>query len=148
MNSTQKTALIFLFSVLLGTVSFAYVGLILLFRRMPPGPLGQIAAVSAALVTLLFIALTVLSITTRQSRVEPESDERDNMIKGKAITISFVCGWLLLAVVLLIRGITLGQAGSVPVYLPTVIHWGLFNMTLLIYSVMVLVPHFLNNATM
>ncbi len=141
MNSTQRTAWIFLFSFLLNAAGFAYVGSIIVFGRMPPRPLGQIVAGAAALAALALLALTIFFVTTRQSRVEPEADERDHRIRGKAITISTVCGCLLLAVILLVLGLTLGQTGSIPVYLLTVLLFGVWIVTTLIYAIAVLAQY-------
>jgi drug/metabolite transporter (DMT)-like permease len=141
MNSTQRTAWIFLFSFLLNAAGFAYVGSIIVFGRMPPRPLGPIVVGAVTLAALALLALAIFFVITRQSRAEPEADERDHMIRGKAITISTVCGCLLLAVILLVLGLTLGQTGSVPVYLLTIILWGVFLAASLIYAVVVLVQY-------
>ena len=139
MNSTQKVAWLFLFCVLLSAVTAAYVGSIFVFGRVPLTPFGRIGPVSAVLIPLAFIALNILFLARRQSRVEPEADERDRMIRGKAMTIGSVGGCLLLAVVLLILGLTLGETGSIPVYLLTLILWAMFQAAILIYALAVLV---------
>ncbi len=141
MNSTQKTAWIFIVSFLFTVVGVVYVGSILYFRRLPPRPLGQIAVAAVTCAAVGFLVLIVFFLAKRQSRVEPEADERDHLIRGKALTISSVCSSLLLAVVLLILGLTLGQTGSIPVYLVTLILWGIFQVALLIYALVVLVQY-------
>jgi O-antigen/teichoic acid export membrane protein len=141
MNSTQKLAWIFLLSVLLNTAGAAYVGSVLVFRTMPPRPFGQMAVAAVALASLAFCALTAFFLTKRQSRAEPESDERDSIIRGKAATIGLVGSWLLLAVILLVLGLTFGQTGAVPVYVLTIILWGAALVTLLIYAVAILAQY-------
>ena len=142
MNSTQKGAWLFLFCVLLSAVTSAYVGSIFVFGRVPPTPFGRIGPVSAfVLIPLAFIVLTILFLAKRQSRVEPEADERDHMIRGKALAISSAGGCLLLAVVLLILGLTLGETGSIPIYLLTIILWAVFTAAILIYAVAILVQY-------
>jgi len=134
MNKTQRGAWIILFSVLLDVVAFVYVGLILLFRSMPPRSVGQAVAAFVAVTGLVFVATAIIALMRPQSRAEPESDERDSMIKRRSILISFLAGWLLVAVVLLILALTLGETGSVPVYVLTVVSYGVFLITLLIYA--------------
>jgi len=137
MNRTQKVAWIFLFSAVLGAVTAAYVGSIFVLGRMPPRPFGQIVA----FVAFAFLALTIFALAGRQSRGEPEADERDKMIWRKAAAISFVGSWLLLGVVVLILGLTLGQTGTIPVYVLTIILWGVAMVTMLVYAVAILVQY-------
>jgi hypothetical protein len=141
MNSTQKVAWIFLLSVLIGVITFTYVGSIFVFGRMPPSPFGRIGPATAVLVPLVIIGLTILLIARRQSPAEPEVDERDKVIMRNAVVASFVTGWLLLAMVLLILGLALGQTGSVPVYLLTIMLLGVWIVTMLIYGVAILVQY-------
>ncbi len=141
MNSTQKTAWIFLFTFLLGAAMFAYVGSIFVFGHMPPSPFGRIGSAVAVLIPLLVTGLTILFIARRQSPAEPEADERDKAIMKKAVAASFVTLSLLLAVVILILSLTLGQTGSVPVYALTIILCGVFLLAGLVYSVAILVQY-------
>jgi hypothetical protein len=141
MNRTQKGMWIILFSALLGAVTFSYVGSIFVFGRMPPSPFGRIGPVFAVLIPLLIIGLTLLFIARRQSPAEPEADERDKTIMRNAVLVSFVTAWLLLALVVLILGITLGQTGSIPVYVLTIILFGVFLMAELAYSVAILAQY-------
>ncbi len=141
MNSTQKTAWIFLFSFFFGAVGFVYVGSIIAFGRMPPRPFGHIVVGSVTLAGLALLALTIFFIAKRQSPAEPESDERDKMIRDRAAAISLLGSWLLLAIVMLVLGLTLGQTGSIPVYLLTVLLFGVWIVTTLIYAIAVLAQY-------
>lgn len=141
MNSTQKLGWLFLLAVLLGAVTFAYVGSVFVFGRIPPRPFSQILVGSVGLGGFMLLGLTILLLTRRQSRAEPEADERDKAIMAKAATMSFVGSWLLLAAVVLILGITLGQTGTIPVYLLTVILLSVATATMLIYGVAILVQY-------
>ena len=141
MNSTQKGAWIFLFSALLGAVGFVYIGSIFVFGQVPPSPFGRIGPVSAALIPILIVGLTILFITRRQSPAEPEADERDKTIMRNGVVASFVTVWAMLLLVLLALGLTLGQSGSIPVYLLTVMLFGVWIVTTLIYAVAVLVQY-------
>ncbi len=141
MNNTQKTAWLFLFSFLLLGAVGVYVGSIIAFGRMPPRPLGHIVVGSVTLAGVALLALTIFSIVRRQSLAEPESDERDKMIRDRAAAISLLGSWLLLALVMLVLGLTLGQTGSIPVYLLTVMLFGVWIVTTLIYAIAVLVQY-------
>lgn len=141
MNSTQKSGWLLLLAFLLGAVTFAYVGSVFVFGRIPPRPFSQIVVGSVGLGGFMLLGLTILLLTRRQSRAEPEADERDKAIMAKAAAISFAGSWLLLAAVVLILGITLGQTGTIPVYLLTVILLGVAVATMLIYGVAILVQY-------
>jgi hypothetical protein len=139
MNRTQKSAWMLLAAFLLDVIGLAYVGSIFVWGRMPPGLLGHIGAV---LIPLAVVTLAVLLFTTRQSRAEPESDERDKMIMKNAALIGLLTGWLLLALIVLILETTLGQTGSVPVYVLTLLLFAvLFFITVPIYAVAILVQY-------
>ncbi len=141
MNSTQKSAWLMLGAVLLSAVVAAYMGSILTSGRIPPRPLGQIVVGSVVLGGLALFVLIIFLITKRQSRMEPESDERDKAIMKNAVLASFVADWVLLALVVLILGLTLGQTGSVPVYVMTLIFLGVGVMTMLVYGVAILAQY-------
>jgi hypothetical protein len=124
---------------LLDALGLAYVGSIFVWGRMPPSSLGHIGAV---LVPLAVVTLAVLLFARRQSRAEPESDERDKMIIKNAALIGLLTGWLLLGLLVLILGIALGQTGAVPVYVLTLLLFGVFFfVTVPIYAVAILVQY-------
>ncbi len=141
MNRTQKSAWMMLFFSLLGAVMFAYVGSIFVFGRTLPNPFGWTGPVSAALIPLLVVGGVLLFMRRRQSPGEPEADERDKTIVRRAVAVSFVTLSLLLAVVVLILGVTLGQTGSIPVYGLTIILYGVFLVVGLVYSVAILAQY-------
>jgi purine-cytosine permease-like protein len=139
MNRTQKSAWMLLAAFLLDALGLAYVGSIFVWGRMPPRLLGHIGAV---LVPLAVVTLAVLLFTRRQSRAEPESDERDKMIIKNAALIGLLTGWLLLALRVLILGVTLGQTGSMPVYVLTLLLFGVFFFIVTpVYAVAILVQY-------
>ncbi len=141
MNKTQKSAWLILFGVLIDAVASIYVGLIIALRRLPPKPLGWAVTLFMGLAGVVLLAAVVFALARRQSPVEPASDERDSMIQKKSILLSFVGGWVLLALVLLILALTLGETGAVPVYLLTVMNYGVFLVTGLIYAVATLLQY-------
>jgi hypothetical protein len=122
-------------------VGFAYVGSIIFFRRMPPKPLGQIVVGAVAIAAFLLMAMAVFFRIRRQSPAEPEADERDKMIRARAATIGLAASWALLVAVVAGLGLTLGQTGSIPVYLLTVILFVVAEVSTLAYGVAVLVQY-------
>jgi len=142
MNKTQKVAWFNLVGMLLCFALITYIGVeIFIFRRLPED-LGQSWGFLAFwLVTGLVLCIATIFVRKKQSPTEPDSDERDELIKKRAGQISFVSVWLLLAAVILIAALILGEAGSVPVYLLTFINLGVFLTAMLIYSVAVLVQY-------
>ena len=136
MNRTQKVAWVILFGVLLDAVAFVYVGLIIALRRLPPKPLGWAVTVALALAGLTLFVGLAFALARRQSRAEPESDERDKAIMKNAALVGLITGWLVLALAVLILGATLGQTGTVPLYMLTLLLFGVFFfVTVPIYAV-------------
>ena len=139
MNKTQKSAWFGVLSYLLTVAIIVYLGVrFFVLKSLPQGFLGRGWPIIA--VYGLVVASIVL-IRRKQSPAEPDSDERDELIKKRAVQISFVSVGLLLATATLIAALILGEAGSIPVYLLTLIILGVFLTAMLIYSVAVLVQY-------
>jgi hypothetical protein len=138
MNRTQKTAWLNLSGFLMGIILLSYPLItILAFRRLP----NRIVVAVLILAFAAQLAWGILVLRRRQSRAEPEADERDKGIMRNAVLISFVSTWLLLAAATLILALVLGEAGSVPVYILTFINFGVFLMAALVYFAAVLVQY-------
>lgn len=136
MNKTQKVAWCVVLLTLLYLALNIYIGIeFFILRRWPKG------AYWPCLVFYLLIGISIIFVRKKQSPVEPDSDERDELIKKRAVRISFISAWLLLASANLIAALILGQAGSIPVYLLSLINVAVFLMALLIYSVAILVQY-------
>jgi hypothetical protein len=136
MNKTQKCAwCVVLLSLLYFAINI-YIGIeFFVLRRWPKGSYWP------GLVFYLLIGISIIFVTKKQSPAEPNSDERDELIKKRAARISLISAWLLLATANLIAVRILGQAGSIPVYLLSLINVGVFLMALLIYSVIILIQY-------
>jgi hypothetical protein len=137
MNRAQKGALISLSAFALSVAVFSYLLIrILALKSLPQSHLGKLWPI------LAFAALIgwwVVLLRKRQSQAEPEADERDALIMKRAAQIAFVATWILLAAVTVVLGLALGQAGVVPVYVLTFIHFGLFIAAMLVYFAAVLI---------
>jgi len=141
MNKTQKVAWFNLVGTLLCFAFGIYIGVIFILRRLPESFVRFWVFLAFWLVTGIAIGIAIVFIRKKQSPTEPDSDERDELIKKRAGQISFVSAWLLLAAVILIAALILGEAGSIPVYLLTFINLGVFLTAMLIYSVAILVQY-------
>ena len=139
MNKTQKVAWFNLAGTLLCFAFSIYIAVrIYVLKSLPESILERSWPIIA------FYGLVIASIILirrKQSRAEPDSDERDELIKKRAIQISFVSVWLLLGATILIAALILGETGSIPVYILTLIILGVFLTAMLIYSVAVLVQY-------
>ncbi len=137
MNRAQKGALVSLSAFTLGVAILSYLFIrILILKSLPQSLIGKLWPV------LAFAALIgwwIVLLRRRQSPIEPEADERDSLIMKRVVQIAFVATWVLLAAVTLVLGLVLGQAGTVPVYVLTFIHFGLFAVAMLVYFAVVLV---------
>ncbi len=72
---------------------------------------------------------------------EVESDERDDLIKKRAVIASFVTVWILLAGVTVVPRFVVGIKGLIPVWLLAFINLGVFLGAVLVYLVAVLVQY-------
>jgi hypothetical protein len=104
-------------------------------RRFPKGTYWL------GIVFYLLIGISIIFVRKKQSPAEPNSDERDELIKKRAVRISFISAWLLLASANLIAALILGQDGSIPVYLLSLTNVTVFLIALLIYSVAILIQY-------
>ncbi len=139
MNKTQKTAIFNLVGCLFCISVMAYTFIsIFIFEIWPPGFYGKYWSLIA------YIAVVVASVTflrKKQSPAEPDFDERDNLIKKRAVLASFVSVWLLLAATTIIPRFIVGQDGSIPVWTLPLINLGVFLIAMLVYSVAILIQY-------
>ena len=138
MNKTQKGAW---FTLVMGLLCFAIiiytVVKIFILKSLPEG-FGRLWPLAAF---CLLVGTTIFFMRKKQSPVEVESDERDNLIKKRAVLVSFVSVWVLLAVVCIVPPFIVGQDGSIPVWILSFINVGVLLFTLLVYNVAVLVQY-------
>jgi hypothetical protein len=136
MNKTQKWAWCVALLTFLYLAINIYIGVeFFALRRFPKGTFWP------GIVFYLLLGISIIFVRKRQSPVEPDSDERDELIKKRAVRISFISAWLLLASANLIAALIVGQDGSIPVYLLSLTNVTVFLIALLIYSVAILVQY-------
>jgi len=139
MNKTQKSAIFCLVTFLFAVVVIAYPFIsIFILKSWPESFFSRIWSMIAYFV---FIAASIIFLRKKQSPNEPDFDERDDLIKKRAVIASFVSVWILLAGVTVIPRFVVGIKGSIPVWLLSFINLGVFLGALLVYSVAVLIQY-------
>jgi hypothetical protein len=137
MNKTQKSAwcgLVVTLAFLLLCL-FLFIEIVILKKML--------LSVNLLWATLLF-GLGVASaifICKKQSPIEVETDERDKLIRTRAVVVSFVSVGVLLALTCLILRFIVGISGTITVWEFTLINFFIFYVALLVYSVAVLVQY-------
>lgn len=138
MNKTQRGALINLIGALfnLGIVIFLFTRIVIL-KSLP-----RISDVLLLVIVCGIVGLAcILLYRKKQSVAEVESDERDSLIKKRAVMVSFVSTFLFLAVASVVPRFIVGGAGSIPVFLLPIINVCILVLAMLVYSVAVLVQY-------
>ncbi len=128
MNRTQKGAvfnlIVMLFNVLV--LVFVFTELFVI-KRFFKSPWEKFWVPVAAL--LLFAVFTIFYYR-RQSRLEVESDERDNIIKRNAGLICFVLTWVMLGISTITLQFSVGIEGCIPLWL-----FPFINLSVLLLSI-------------
>ena len=93
------------------------------------------------LLILGFLGMSAIFIFRKQSPAEVAFDERDNLIKKKAVRVSFVSLLILLFAASIVPSIIVGDWGSIPASLLPIINFNVFLIAMLIYSIAVLVQY-------
>ncbi|MHC4619338.1 MAG: hypothetical protein ACYTEQ_16455 [Planctomycetota bacterium] len=77
----------------------------------------------------------------KQSPTEVDTDERDRLIKYRAVVACFVSVWVLLATASAIPSFVIGAKGSIPVWLLVFINVGVLLISMLVYCAAILVQY-------
>ena len=138
MNKTQKGAWYSLVTTFLCFAIFGYVFLeISILQRLPEGFSKGLWLLAGC----LFLGASLVFLRRKQSPTEVDSDERDNLIKSRAVLASFISVWILLYASTVIPWFVVGREGSIPVFLLPLINVGILLVVILIYSVAILIQY-------
>ena len=139
MNKTQKGALVNLVGALLNiAIAVFLVVEIVVLRRLPESFSEKFWVIIAV---CMLAPILIIFYRKKQSPAEVESDERDNLIKYRAVLASFISVWILLAAVPIIPRFVVGIAGTIPIWLLAFINVGVLLVAMLVYSVAILVQY-------
>ena len=137
MNKTQKGAW---FTLAMSILLIIFLGCVL-YEMFTPGRPSKSFVKFWALMVLGLIGFSLIWLRIKQSPAEVDSDERDELIKKRAVTASFVSVWILLVISSVAPGFITGDDGCISVYLLPIINLGVFLGVGLVYSVAVLVQY-------
>ena len=144
MNRTQKGAwyTLVMAILVLGFGVLVFLGMFGLIHESPIIIWGWF------LVILMYMLLSFVLVKIKRSGSEPNADERDKIIRKNAVLVSFISVLVLSVVASVIPCIILEGSGSIRVVLLPIINFGVLLVTILIYSIAVLIqyPRNLRNA--
>ncbi|HIJ54343.1 MAG TPA: hypothetical protein HPP66_14510 [Planctomycetes bacterium] len=143
MNKTQKSALFSLINFLLLIIFSINSTKVIRDVFSPEGcPNALKIVLFWAFLIFGFMALSAFLLYRRkQSSAEVESDERDDLIKKRAVLICFISVWFLLITSYAILWHIVGLNGSIPLCILPLIYLGVFFAVILVYNVAVLIQY-------
>jgi serine protease AprX len=139
MNKTQKRAW-FTFALAMLLIAFFAIVFSAMFAGGDRSAGTGLARVGSWVIVLFMLAGAVY-LHRKQSPAEPTADERDITIRRKAVSVSYISVWVLLALASLLPAFVVGDSGSIPVYLLPIINVGVFIGAMLVYSVATLAQY-------
>ena len=77
----------------------------------------------------------------KQSSKEADSDERDKSIEKKAVLVSFISVWVLLAAETIIPRFIVGLDGSIPVWMLAIMNVAILYVAMAIFYAAVLIQY-------
>jgi len=143
MNKTQKGTVFSLVNFLLLIIFSVHMTKIIRGVFSPEGyPSALKVVLFWAFLIFGFIGLLAfLLYRKKQSSAEVESDERDDLIKKRAVLVCFISVWLLLIASYAILWHIVGLDGLIPLCILPLIYLGVFFAAMLVYNVAVLVQY-------
>ena len=139
MNKTQKGA-VFTLAIAILLVGFAAA---VLYTMLAAGDrlAGTRLVKFWSWLVVIFMLSGAVYLRRKQSPGEPDSDERDKLIKRKAVLASFVSVWIALATATIVPMYMVGDEGSIPVCMLPIINVGILLIALLVYPTVVLIQY-------
>ena len=89
----------------------------------------------------LVTAPPLIFLRKKQSPNEPNADERDDLIKKRAVVCSFVSVWVLLVITSIAPWFIVGSEAPIPVWALPLINLPIFLIAMGVYSIAVLVQY-------
>ena len=141
MNHAQKVAWMNLIG---GVISIMLIGLLAYFLVSGPtlekiSLLRPAMAVLSGVMGLAFFVFFVFILRKKQSAVEPDADERDQLISKKAIQVAFVAICILMFFATALPMWIYGLDSSIPTAVLPLINLSVFLAALAIYNAAVLI---------
>ena len=137
MNNTQKSAWFNLVTFALFLAVSMYVVIERVFMARKARLLGPVHMLIAL---IMGITLFIL-VRKKQSRLEVPLDERDKLIRKKALIISYFTVWILLIASFIISCLVVGLKGSIPIGALGIILYFVFIISTLVYLATTLIQY-------
>ena len=138
MNKAQKGAWFGLAGTLFFIILCTCLGVdMFIMRRLPNKNLVWAVAIFCILVG----GAGVVWCQRKRSPSEADSDERDKFIEKRAMLVSFISVWVLLAAETIIPRFIVGLDGSIPVWMLAIMNVAIFYVAMAIFFVAVLIQY-------
>ena len=138
MNKTQKSAIYCLSMFSLCITICIYVAIkIYILKSIPGKPSSTFWMVMYFLITVP----PLIFLRKKQSPNEPDADERDDLIKKRAVVCSFVSVWILLAITSIAPRFIVGSEASIPAWALPLINLPILLIAMGVYLIAVLVQY-------
>ena len=138
MNKAQKEAILSLVAALFGALLISYLFITLFIFKIWP------IILVVYLTVIVFVTWAIFSfifLRRKQSPAEPDSDERDNLIKQKGIQVSIISIGFFLVIGSVTPWLFVGLSGSISVVFLPFINLGVFYGAMIIYSIAILIQY-------
>ena len=139
MNRTQKNAW---FSLAIFSLSIALAGrnfyCEFVAKKLPDSFLSRHWSTFAFLVIMI---PALILLRKKQSPAEVDSDERDGLIRKKAMIASYTSVWILFTISILILWFAIGPNGTIAVWVFPLIILEVFFIAMIIYSIAILIQY-------
>jgi hypothetical protein len=138
MNKTQKAAWFNLvtFVLLLALATYVVIERVVMARKA-----WLLGSVWIWLIPLLMWITLFILFRKKQSRLEVRLDERDKLIKKKALVVRYFTVWILLIAAFIISWLVVGREGSIPIIALGVMLYFVFLISSLVYFATTLVQY-------
>ncbi|MFC1739493.1 hypothetical protein ACFL1G_10675 [Planctomycetota bacterium] len=136
MNKTQKSAVFSLVMFLFCAVVITYAFLTMFLITPKVSPIWTLVVPFG-----IILVTSIVWVRKKQSPTEVDFDERDDIIKKRAVIAGFISVWILLAIESVIPTIILGDKGSIPVSMLPIINVSIFIIAMMVCSIAVLVQY-------
>ncbi len=138
MNKTQKGAIYCLSVFSLGIAICIYVVIKIYISKSLP---GKQSSIFWMVMYFLVTVSPLIFLRKKQSPNEPDADERDDLIKKRAVVYSFVSVWISLVITSIAPWFIVGPEASIPVWAIPLINLPIFLFAMAVHSVAVLVQY-------
>ena len=137
MNKIQKSALFGLVGALFFIILCVCLGVNMFVMQKMPSK----SFVWAVAAFCIFGGVGLLWVLRKRRPAQVDSDERDRFIEKRAVLVSFISVWVLLAAETIIPRFIVGLDGSIPVWMLAIMNVAILFGTMVVYFAAVLIQY-------